>query len=115
MPVIGQLDQLITFEVATIVPDGYGGGETQWTAQAQAWASVKPVSAREGERQGAERASTIYMIELYGGGLELVTEASRIRWMATAWNDLTLNIREIRRPPYRTMMMTIIAETGVTQ
>jgi hypothetical protein len=44
-----------------------------------------------------------------------VTEASRIRWMATAWNDLTLNIREIRRPPYRTMMMTIIAETGVTQ
>jgi SPP1 family predicted phage head-tail adaptor len=110
MPVIGQLDQLITFEAASGGDDGYGGKATAWTPQAQAWASVKPVSAREGERQGAERASTIYMFEVWQDGLSAVTEASRIRW-----ETAILNIREIRRPPVRTMMMTIIAETGVTQ
>lgn len=112
---IGKMDQLITFETEALTADEYGGGASAWGTQAMAWASMKPVSAREGERQGAERASTIYMMEMWGDGLEAVTEASRIRWMPNAYNDLTLNIREIRRPARRDMRMTIIAETGVTQ
>lgn len=111
----GDLNQLLTFEALTIVADEYGGGDSQWNTQVLAWASVKPVQAREGERQGAERAGCMYMIEVWQDGLEVVTEASRIRWMPNAYNDLTLNIREIRRPPHRDLRMTIMAETGVTQ
>jgi head-tail adaptor len=106
---VGQLDQLLTFEAPQDCEDGFGGGRRDWGLQARAWASVKPVSAREGERQGAERASTVYMIECWQDGLSAVTEASRI-----VWGAVTMNIREIRRPPSRTMMLTIIAETGVT-
>lgn len=106
---IGKLDQLLTFEAPQIVGDGFGGGAHGWGYQARAWASVTPVSARESERQGAQRAATIYMIECWQDGLSAVTEASRI-----VWGQVKLNIREIRRPPTRTMMMVIIAETGVT-
>lgn len=111
----GQLDQLIRFEAPTVTGDDYGGGPVSWAEHARGWARVQPVSAREGERQGADRASTMYLIEVYKGGLEGLTTEMRIRWMATAWNDVTLNIREIRRPPYRNMLMTIMAESGVTQ
>jgi len=113
---IGQLDQLLTFEAPTVCEDGYGGGEVDWTHQARAWASVKPVQAREDERQGAQRAAVVYMIECWQDGLTAVTEASRISWRIRP-NDpepAYLNIREIRRPPTRSMMMVIIAETGVS-
>lgn len=114
MTIIGELDQLLTFQAESLAADGYGGGDLTWVQQAQAWAKVQPVSARESERQGAERAGTVYVIEVWQDGLAAVTEACRILWHATAYNDLVLNIREIRRPPSRTMKMTIIAETGVT-
>lgn len=110
MPSIGRLDQLLIFEVETTIEDGFGGGAISWGETARAWASVKPVSAREGDRQGALRASTIYMIELWSEGIDTVTEACRINW-----DGVYLNIRELRRPPHRTMMMAILAESGVTQ
>ncbi len=110
MTSIGNLDQLLIFEAGSVAEDGFGGGALTWGEAARAWASVKPVSAREGERQGALRASTIYVIEVWSDGLDAVTEACRINW-----NGVYLNIRELRRPPHRTMMMTIMAETGVTQ
>lgn len=110
MAAIGRLDQLLIFEAPTIVEDGFGGGPVIWNEAARAWASVKPVSAREGDRQGALRASTIYMVELWSEGVDEVTEACRINWDGTY-----LNIRELRRPPHRTMMMAILAESGVTQ
>lgn len=113
MPGAGKLDQLIRFEAPTVVGDGYGGGPVTWAESARAWASIKAVSAREGERQGAERASAMHMIEVYQDGLEAITAEMRIRWLATAYNDVVMNIREIRRPPLRTMMMTIMAESGV--
>ena len=113
MALVGQLDQLLTFEAPQIAEDGFGGGAVTWGQQAQAWASVKPVSAREGERQGAERGSTMYMIECWQDGLEAVTEASRVGWPATASNMVYMNIREIRRPPSRNMQMIIMAEIGV--
>lgn len=115
MPGAGGLNQIIVIEAPTVAGDGYGGGELSWAAHTRAWASVKPVSAREGERQGAERASSMYMIEVYQDGLAGITEAMRIRWLVTAWNDMVLNIREIRRPAKASLTMTIMAETGVTQ
>ncbi|MDY6960314.1 MAG: head-tail adaptor protein [Pseudomonadota bacterium] len=108
----GALDQLIVFEAPTIVEDGFGGGATRWSEVVRAWASVKPVSARESERQGAERASTIYMLEMWGDRLDAVHEGCRIRW--TSQCDALLNIREIRRPPHRTMKLIMVAEMGVT-
>lgn len=109
MVAIGELDQLISFDALTIVDDGYGGGSKSWVQRVQAWAKVAPVRASEEDRQGAQRGMVQYKIDCWQDGLSAVTEGDRIRW-----GSIELNIREIRLPPSRTMMMTIIAETGVT-
>ena len=110
----GDLTELITFEAPSIAGDGYGGGPVSWGEHARAWARLRPVRGREAELQGAERAPLTYMVEVWNDGLDGLTEAMRIKWPATAYNDVLLNIREIRRPPHRHMMMTIVAEAGVT-
>lgn len=111
----GDLDQYIVFEAPTVFGDGFGGGPVTWGEHARAWARVKPVRGDESERQGAQRLSQTYMIEVYTDGLAEIGAQMRIRWQATAYNDVLLNIREIRRPPHRHALMTIIAEGGVTQ
>lgn len=108
---IGELDQFITFEEEQGGDDGYGGaGAQNWTTHAQVWARVRPVRGTEGDREGAVRATSTYMVEVWQDGLENLTEAMRI-----VWGSVTMNIREIRRPTERKLMMRIIAESGVTQ
>jgi head-tail adaptor len=109
MAAIGELDQFIAFEAESVCEDGFGGGHADWGTHARAWAKIVAVRGSESEREGALRATSTYMIEMWQDGLEGVTEAMRINW-----DGLFMNIREIRRPPHRAMMMTIIAESGVT-
>lgn len=111
----GDRTELIVIEAQSIAADGYGGGAVSWGEHARAWARIKPVRGREADLQGAERAPLTYMVEVLADGLDGLTEAMRIKWPATAYNDVYLNIREIRRAPHRAMTMTIIAESGVTQ
>ena len=108
---IGELDQYITFEEEQSGDDGYGGaGAQNWTTHAQVWARVQPVRGTEGDSEGAVRATSTYMVEVWQDGLENLTAAMRI-----VWGSVTMNIREIRRPPERALMMRIIAVSGVTQ
>ena len=51
----GECDQLLIFEAPQTSEDDFGGGAVEWVEQGRVWAKVVPVSAREGERQGAER------------------------------------------------------------
>lgn len=104
----GAFDQKLIFEVEVRAVDGFGGAGITWNAFATVWASVKPVQAREDERQGAQRASCMYMIETWRSGLDGLTAAMRINWRGAI-----LNIREIRRPSERALSMVIMAETGV--
>jgi head-tail adaptor len=104
----GAFDQKLIFEVELRTDDGFGGAAIAWNPHATVWASVKPVQAREDERQGAQRASCMYMIETWRAGLDGLTAAMRINWRGAI-----LNIREIRRPPERALTMIIMAETGV--
>ena len=108
MMAAGNFDQKLIFEQEIRTDDGFGGSSILWTAFATVWASVKPVQAREDERQGAQRASCMYMIEAYRSGLDGLSSAMRINWRGAI-----LNIREIRRPSERAPTMIIMAETGV--
>jgi SPP1 family predicted phage head-tail adaptor len=104
----GDFNQKLIFEIEVRTDDGFGGASISWNIHATVWASVKPVQAREDERQGAQRASCMYMIETWASGLEAITSAMRINWRGTI-----LNIREIRKPDERKMTIVIMAETGV--
>ena len=104
----GAFDQKLVIEQPAIAADGYGGGVVSWSTFATVWASVKPQSGREDQRQGAERGSCLYQIEAYAKGLESLTAAMRVNWRGTI-----LNIREIRRRSERAPTMIFTAETGV--
>ncbi len=105
----GGRDQLITIETPATAADGYGGGSVTWSTHVTAWVSIRPVQAREGERQGAERESCLYVIDGLRDELKAVTGAMRINWRGSY-----LNIREVRLPPETQLMMRLVAESGVT-
>lgn len=105
----GLRDELITIETPTHTADGFGGvAATAWSTHAQAWVHIKPVQAREDERQGALRASCMYLVTGLRDELAGITGEMRV-----SWNGLLLNIREIRLPGPREMMMQFTAESGV--
>lgn len=109
MTSIGARDQLITIEAPTHTSDGYGGvASTSWGTHAQAWVALKPVQAREDERQGALRSSCMYLIEGLRDELATITGEMRV-----SWNGTLLNIREIRLPTERQILMQFTAESGV--
>lgn len=102
-------DQLVTIETPSMSADGYGGGAVSWSTHATTWVSIRPVRAGENERQGAERSSCMYVVDGLRDELKAVTGDMRINWRSTY-----LNIREVRLPPETSLMMRIMAETGVT-
>lgn len=44
---IGMLNRRITIQQKTDTPDGFGGVTTAWSTFSSAWASIRPVSAKE--------------------------------------------------------------------
>jgi head-tail adaptor len=104
----GVRDQKITIEAPVCTPDGFGGFAVTWAVHAAAWVAMRPVQAREDERQGAQRASCMYLISGLRAELATMTSDMRVNWRGTY-----LNIREIRLPPESSLTMEFTAETGV--
>ena len=104
----GARNQLIAIEAPTNTPDGYGGFTVTWATHATAWVNIRPVQAREDERQGAQRASCVYLIWGLRAELAAITGEMRVNWGGTY-----LNIREIRLPPEVSLTMEFTAESGV--
>jgi head-tail adaptor len=105
----GDRDQLITIETPAHTGDGFGGiATTVWSTHAQSWCNVRAVQAREDERQGALRASCMYLITGLREELKAITGEMRV-----SWDGQVLNIREIRLPPEREQLMVFTAESGV--
>jgi SPP1 family predicted phage head-tail adaptor len=105
----GDFDQLLVIEMPMDAPDGFGGAVVTWVTFTTLWARVSVKSAREDERQGAQRQNCLYEIESWRKNLAAVTSAMRVNWRGTY-----LNIREIRLPPETSMAMQITAESGAT-
>jgi head-tail adaptor len=101
-------NEKILIEAPVNAPDGFGGFTVTWATHATAWVAMRPVQAREDERQGAQRASCIYLISGLRAELATMTSDMRVNWRGTY-----LNIREIRLPPEASLMMEFTAETGV--
>lgn len=106
---IGQLDQRVTFQVATDTPDGAGGITKIWANIAPnptVWAKVIYRSGKEqtvGDRTVAQ-AGVMFTIR----NRRDLTEEMRI-----LWNDRAHVIRAVRDFGPREMYLKIECETGV--
>lgn len=107
----GELDQRITFQKRSSVPDGMGGSTTTWVNVGTldtVWAHVRAKSGREVtefDRVNAQ-ASQLFVIRKRND----ILESYRILWDGEAFN-----IRHIPKPKTRAMYMEIEAERGVAQ
>ena len=116
MSTIGDFNQRVTVQQNSGSGDGYGGTQITWSNIPRSpimFANVKPVRQSESERQGAERASRMYLFTVFRR--EDITESMRLVWQESATSQQICNIREVRRGPTRDLTMTIVAEAGVTQ
>ena len=100
----GPLRHLITIEQATLASDGVSAAATEtWSEYTTAWAEIKPMKgleAVEHKKLGQEIMHRIWI--RYQSG---ITTAMRI-----VWGSRTLEIRGVRNPDERSIMLEIIAE-----
>ena len=104
----GQLDQRITLEQESRVPDDQGGAVSTWATLATVWAEVRPLSGRERAELASVQAPATYRFRIRRRAD--VTDTMRI-----GWNGGTYNIRFIADAGGRELYMTIDAERGVAQ
>ena len=105
----GQLDQRITLQSFTSVPDGAGGATETWedyATDASPWASVKARFGREQTTDGQVRASGMTTFTIRNRSD--VSENDRIIWNGDAYN-----IRSVLRMGERELYLQIDAERGV--
>lgn len=106
----GGMDQLVTIQRKTLVPDGYGGFTAEWDEVATVWAKVMPKAGRESQVEGRQAATFVAVFEVYQSGLEDLTELDRIEFCGENWN-----IRGRPRPGERAQTIKVEAERGVAQ
>lgn len=104
----GDLDQKISIERYSNVPDGMGGNVTTWAEVLTPWAMVRPVSGNErsGFDQLLAEASYLFVVRYPLA----VLDSDRI-----VWDGDYYNIRLRKKPTGRKLYMQIIAERGVAQ
>ena len=103
---VGELRERVTIEEATRVDDGVGGASASWSALATVWASVTPLSGREGTAGGRVEAHQGYRITIRYR--DDVTTAMR-----AIWAGRTLNIRSLADPDGRKRWLELNVEEGV--
>lgn len=107
----GELDQRITFQERSKVPDGLGGSVDTWvdiTTLSSIWAHVRPKSGREVTEYDRVNAETNYVFAMrYRGDL---LESYRIMW-----DGEPFNIKAIPKPKSRALYMEIEGQRGVPQ
>jgi len=104
---IGELDQRVTLESATLASDGAGGATSSWAAYATVWAKVGPMTYRYRERMLADRqeASADYLVVIRRRSD--VLEKHRI-----GWRGRYLNVRFVREAGPRKAYLVLEAEMG---
>ena len=105
----GDLDQRITFQAATLTPDGAGGSTEVWSDFGDTpavWAHVKPLTGREVMQEGGDAANADYRFTVRWR--DDVSEIHRI-----VWNGSYYNIRQVMRVSGRQLFLSIVAERGV--
>lgn len=63
-PRIGALRHRLSLESVTLTPDGGGGATETWSALAEMWGSITPVSGGEGVTAEAIRGSVTHTIHI---------------------------------------------------
>lgn len=109
MMMVGDLDQRITFQAATLTSDGAGGSTETWADLSDTptvWAHVKPLTGREVVQEGGDAANANYRFTVRWR--DDVSEIHRI-----VWNGSYCNIRQVMRTSQRELYVAIIAERGV--
>lgn len=85
---IGELRELINFEVRTDVTDAGGGRSTTWGSLTQAWAKIQPVKGGEtAEADKVEKQQTYLVTIRYRTDINTK--------MRINWGGVILNIRSI--------------------
>lgn len=107
MSSIGDMRERVAFTRKAKVRREDGGYDTTPTTIATVWAKVRPVQARESEQAGRLRGATTYVLDIYRR-TDLATE-DNCTWLTGG--NLALNVREIRLPPARPLMMEIVADS----
>lgn len=105
----GKLDQRVTFERSSRVPDGGGGGVDTWSLIGSRAANVHAVSGRERDMAQQAQAPRNYRITVRRDSFTAsVTEADRL-----VWRGKVMNIRLIRDDGPRPMYLEFGCEAGV--
>lgn len=85
----GSLPHRITIQTPTRTPDNRGGVTNAWGTHVTAWASVKPISAREAYQRGAVAGEVRYAMRLrYQSGI--------VPKMRVSWNSRVFRILGVR-------------------
>jgi len=100
----GTLRHTITIQSATLAADGVSAGATEnWSTYTIAWAEIKPLKGLEAVEHKKLGQETMHRIWIrYQSG---ITTAMRI-----AWDSRTFEIRGVRNPDERNIMLEILAE-----
>jgi SPP1 family predicted phage head-tail adaptor len=106
MSAIGDFRERILIQQEARTPDTGGGAVLSWTDVAEIWASVEPLSGREG-LQGEGVVGT----QLYR--LRFRAEVSLTTAMRLVWSGKTLNIRSLRVVEARGRLLDVVAEEKV--
>lgn len=102
---IGELNKLITIESREEVDDGAGGFEEVWNTFANAWAKMRPVSARErffGEKLDHNVTHVVTIRHIPGLKAE----------MRIVFDGRHLHVRGFRYEDESTHFIEIMAEEG---
>jgi SPP1 family predicted phage head-tail adaptor len=102
----GRLDQRVTLERRSRVADGAGGGADAWTAVAELWAAVAPISGRERTQARQVESPALYRVTIRPRAD--LTTADRF-----VWQGRRLNVRFVADPGPRPLYLTCDCETGV--
>lgn len=103
--------QRISFQSASLTPDGGGGGAMTWNTVATVWANIEAVR-RSGiiqERQQNGQLQDTRLLEITTRYISGITPAMRI-----LYGSRIFNIRSVTDVNERGVLLKIIAEEGVT-
>lgn len=106
---IGVMRERVSVVRESRVQRSDGGWDVTTSTIATHWARVHPVMARESEQSGRLAGRTTYLITLYRS--EDIYTSDTLVWATNG--DIQLNIREVRLPGDRPLLMDIVAESGV--
>lgn len=84
---IGERNQLVTFQRATVTTDDYGGEVSTWADFAQAWVQVRRGTGQERREASQEAASqTATFVADWNPTLDQITVTDRIQYRGDDWD-----------------------------